>query len=128
MRLGGWLHRPLAWLALCAMVFGAFAPSVSKLLAASQGVSWTEVCSTQGTRWITVDTGVPDSPQGPVMPDDSCGYCMLQQHAPFAPSASLTWDMVVISSGRLSLGSGGTTVFKRFIREAHRTRAPPLLA
>lgn len=126
--MGDWFHRRLAWLALCAMVFGAFAPSVSKLLAASQGITWIEVCSGQVTKRIVVDLGNKQSPEPPAMADDHCGYCLLQQHSPFVPTAALTWDVPAATSDRLSLGSGGTTVFKRFVRDAHRTRAPPALS
>lgn len=125
MRASGWLHRRLAWLALCAVVFGAFAPSVSKLLAASQGIAWIEVCSAQGTKRIAVDLGNKQSPETPAMADNHCGYCLLQQHSPFVPTASLTWDATPATSDRLILGSGGTTIFKRFVRDAHPTRAPP---
>jgi hypothetical protein len=115
----------LARLALCAVVFGAFAPSVSKLLAASQGIAWIEVCSAQGTKRIAVDLGGKQSPEAPAMADSHCGYCLLQQHSPFVPTASLTWDIAPPMSNRLSLGAGGTTIFRRFVRGAHHIRAPP---
>jgi len=125
MRARGWLHRRLAWLVLCAMVFGAFAPSISKLLATSQGFAWIEVCSAQGTKRIAVDLNGKQTPEVPAMADSHCGYCLLQQHSPFVPTAPVSWDFAPASSDRLALGSGGTTIFKRFIRDAHPTRAPP---
>ena len=128
MRLGGWLHRRLAWLALCAVVFGAFAPSVSKLLAASQGLTWIEVCIAQGSKRVAVDLGGKPSPEAPAMADNHCGYCLLQQHSPFVPTASVNWDFAPLASDRLPLGAGGTTIFKRFVRDAHHTRAPPFFS
>lgn len=125
MRLGEQLHRRLAWLALCAMVFGAFAPSISKLLATSQGFAWIEVCSAQGTKRIAVDLSGKQTPEAPAMADSHCGHCLLQQHSPFVPTAPVSWDFEPATSDRLALGSGGTTIFKRFIRDAHPTRAPP---
>lgn len=125
MRLGEWLYQRLAWLALCAMVLGAFAPSISKLLAASQGITWIEVCSAQGTQQINVDQVGKKSPEAPAMADNHCGYCMLQQYSPFIPTASVIWDFAPVASNRLTVGSGGTTIFKRLIRDAHPTRAPP---
>lgn len=125
MRMGRWLHRRLAWLALCAVVFGAFAPSVSTLLAASQEITWIEVCTTQGTKRVAMDEGNQESPRTPAMADNHCGYCLLQQQSPFVLTSWVTWDVAPATSGRLSQGSGGTTIFKRFVRDAHPSRAPP---
>jgi len=107
------------------MVFGALAPSISQVLATSQGVAWIEVCSAQGTKRIAVDLTGEQNPGAPAMADSHCGYCLLQQHSPFVPTAPTGWDFVPATSDRLALGSGGTTIFKRFIRDAHATRAPP---
>jgi hypothetical protein len=110
---------------LCSVVFGAFAPSVSKLLAASQDITWIEVCIAHGTKPIAIELGTQGSPDAPTITENHCGYCLLQQHSPFVPTASLTWDAVPATSDRLSLGPGGTTIFKRFVRDAHHTRGPP---
>ena len=124
MHLGGWLHRRLAWLALCAMVFGAFAPSISKWLATSQGFAWIEVCSAQGTKRIAVDLSSKQTPEAPAMADSHCAYCVLQQHSPALPTPSYCWQTVAVVSNRL-LVSDSSSFFKRFVREAHFARAPP---
>lgn len=125
MRLGSWLHRRLAWLALAAMVFGALAPSVSKLLTASSGVIWVEVCSASGTRWVAL--GGSDTPRddAPTASDQHCGYCVLQQHSPALPVPAVAWECEAPSAHRLAIGPGGTTIFARFTRSAHLTRGPP---
>jgi hypothetical protein len=107
------------------MVFGAFAPTVSKLLDASQSVTWLEVCTTQGTQRIAVDLGGKTAPKAPHLADNHCGYCLLQHHSPFIPVAFVAWAGALLAAGRLRLGAGGTTIFKRFERDAHQTRAPP---
>lgn len=107
------------------MVFGAFAPSISKLLATSQGFPWIEVCSAQGTKRIAVDLSGKQTPEVPAMADSHCGYCLLQQHSPFVPTAPVSRDFAPIASDRLPLGAGGTTISRRFVRDAHQTRAPP---
>jgi Protein of unknown function (DUF2946) len=128
MRLGGWLHRRLAWLALCAVVFAALAPSVSKWLTASQGIASIDVCSAQGTKRIALDLGKKQAPETPAMADNHCGYCLLQQHSPVIPTVSVTWDFAPSVSDGLPIGSGGTTICKRFVRDAHPTRAPPVFS
>lgn len=125
MRMGTELHRRLAWLALCAVIFAAFAPSISKLLATSQGVTWIEICSTSGTKLGALDLGTKKTPDAPIATDSHCGYCLLQHHSPDVPTDPCTWDAATVSTGRLLIGSGGTTVFKRFVRNARPTRAPP---
>ena len=125
MHLGGWLHRRLAWLALCAMVFGGFAPSISKFLAATQGTAWVEICGTGGAKLVAVDLGSKKLPEAPIAVDSHCSYCLLQHHSPGVPSDPYTWKGATISTGRLLIDGGGTNVFRRFIRDAHPTRAPP---
>jgi len=107
------------------MVFGAFAPAISQSLATSQGFAWIEVCSAQGTKWIAVDLSSEQTSGAPSMADSYCGYCLLPLHLPFVPTVPASWDFGPAPSDRLALGSGGTTIFKRFIRDAHPVRAPP---
>ena len=55
MRCNDRLRRRVAWLALCAVLFGAAAPSVSRWLAATRpGQTWVEVCSVGGTKRIAL--------------------------------------------------------------------------
>jgi hypothetical protein len=125
MQIGYVLHRRLAWLALCAIIFAALAPSVSKLLATSQGSAWNEICSLNGTKLLSVDLSTKPPPDAPIVADKHCGYCFLQQHSPFVPTPPYSLAMEVASADCLPVGSGGTTFFKRFIRDARHTRAPP---
>jgi len=122
---GGWLYQRLGWLALCAMFFGAFAPSVSKYLDATQDVFWVEICSTSGAKLVPMDLGSKKLPEAPVAGDRHCAYCLLHHHSPVVPTVPYTWEAPTVSAGRLLIGSGSTTVFKRFVRHAHLTRAPP---
>jgi len=123
--LGARLHRRLAWLALCAMVFAALAPSVSKLLTASSGVTWVEVCSASGTRWVALGGVDSQRDDAPTASDKHCGYCVLQQHSPALPAPAVAWEFQAPSAHRLAIGPGGTTNFARFTRSAHLTRGPP---
>jgi hypothetical protein len=125
MAAGVWLYRRLAWLALCAMVFGALAPSISKYLDANQGVSWVEICSASGAKRVPVQLDSKNLPGTPTAGDNHCAYCLLQHHAPVVGTHPYAWEATTVSADRLLIGSGSTTVFKRFVRHAHLTRAPP---
>lgn len=107
------------------MVFGAFAPPISKFLATSQGISWVEICSIGGAKRVAIDLNSKKLPEAPMAGDNHCGYCLLQHHTPVVPTDPYTWEATTVSTGRLLIGSGGATVFKRFVRNAHLTRAPP---
>ena len=129
MRAGGWLHRRLAWLALCAVVWGAFAPSISKWLAHSQGWTWTEVCTSQGTKLVPLQVpGATPLSDVPVAADNHCGYCLLQQHTPVVPTKLHAFHGVMLSCTRLALAQSASTHPTRFIRDAHHTRATPILS
>jgi hypothetical protein len=107
------------------MFFGAFAPSISKYLDATQDVSWVEICSTSGSKLVSINLGSKNLPGAPMAGDNHCAYCLLQHHAPVVATHPYTWEATTVSAGRLLIGSGSTTVFKRFVRHAHLTRAPP---
>ena len=54
--------RRVVWIALFAMLIGALAPTVSRVLAAGDG-GWIEVCSASGVMYLPVDAA-PDSDDG----------------------------------------------------------------
>jgi hypothetical protein len=122
------IYRQLAWLALCALIFGAVAPSISQWLATSQGGAWIDICSTNGGQLDAWNVDVKKSPEAPIATDVHCGYCLLQHQSPFVPTPLYSLNVVVASADRLLVGRGGTTVFKRFVRSAHPARAPPAVS
>ena len=125
MRRGGLLHRRLAWLALCTLILGALAPSVSKVLAASQGTVWVEVCSSEGTKRIVISpTGVPGTGM-PAMTDSHCAYCFLQQHSPFLPSVLVGWAETPALFDGFKANSSVANIAKPLTRSANQARAPP---
>jgi Protein of unknown function (DUF2946) len=120
------LHPRLAWLVLCVMVLAALAPSLSKLLA--QGLTWTEVCTARGSKLVPVVQGGMSPSDGRVVADNHCGYCLLQQHTPVVPTKPHAFHGAMLSCTRLALAQSASTHPTRFIRDAHRTRAPPILS
>ncbi len=67
--------RRVVWIALFAMLIGALAPTVSRVLAAGDG-GWIEVCSASGVMYLPVDA-VPDSGDGGAqhVSAAACAYC-----------------------------------------------------
>jgi len=108
--------------------FGAFAPTISKILATTHRTIWIEICSPAGATRVAMDLTTDQSHDSHLTSDSHCGYCLLQQHFPALPSAEVALSPAAISTNRLSSGNGGTTIVKRIARSAHRTRAPPAIS
>ena len=54
-------RRPIAWLAILALLVAALAPSVSRALAAYSGgdATWVALCTAQGIKYVKADGGTP---------------------------------------------------------------------
>ena len=86
------LQRWLAWWLLAVTLLGALAPTVSRARAAAQGqtgVTWMEVCTTQGMQRVAVDE--PDAPVPPPVVVDHCPLCVLGLDRLAPPPQPLVW-------------------------------------
>lgn len=100
------LHRRwTAWIALCAILLGALAPTVSHGLRAwsHSPITWVEVCSSTGNKLIAMTVGrgankgakafVKQADGGRSLPSgehagEHCPYCLVQAHeAAMLPAA-----------------------------------------
>ena len=123
------IHRHLAQLVLCVMVFGGLAPTVSRAL--SQGrVDWIEVCTSSGTQRVAVVDGVPVEDDAPKSShghgDSDCGYCLLLQHSPTLLTLGELSVKPPMCGVYLPVGSSGATIVRRLVYEANPPRAPPV--
>lgn len=93
------LRKLLAWLALCAMLMAAVAPTLSRWLnATAQAAAQVEVCGEHGVALVDVPPQAlgprPDRPSGHQYPpsaawdDDCCPYCTLARLSPYVPVAA----------------------------------------
>lgn len=127
MRMGHKFYQRIVWLALCGLIFAAISPTVSKLLTTSQGIEWIEICSAEGTKRIALDTTAKKVPSAPMAADNYCGYCVLQHYSPAVPTPFSSLTMAAMPAADIPVGNQGRSLFKRFVRDAHRTRAPPAI-
>lgn len=121
------LRRYAAWGALFAMCLVALAPSVSKWLAAEQGLVWVEVCGPSGSERVALfsePTG--NAPQAPAIEDVYCGYCVLAHHLPFVPSAAASIVRHVVAPALVHFLHQAEAPLTRLARRAHPPRAPPI--
>ena len=129
------VRRPLLiWIACCAVLLNALAPSVSQLLGANGGLAdgWLEICSALGPRYVVLDAVASDDAgkqSGPAKSADTprCPYCV-----PHAGSVAVmpVVPVVVVSSVIREAAPRLYFVAPRplFQWAAARSRAPPFLA
>lgn len=71
-------RRPIAWLALCALLAWALLPTLSHAFAPAGGKTvWSEVCTPQGMRLVAIDAAGGETP-APVSTAghlEHCPYC-----------------------------------------------------
>ncbi|RJG08469.1 DUF2946 domain-containing protein [Massilia cavernae] len=72
-------RRFATWLAFFAIVFAALAPSVSHAFAAAQGGTWTEICTTSGSKFVKVS----DDVQLDIVADSVSKQTLHLEHCPF---------------------------------------------
>ncbi|MGB6242627.1 MAG: DUF2946 domain-containing protein [Castellaniella sp.] len=122
-------RRYAAWVALFAMCLVALAPSVSKWLAAEQGLVWVDVCGPSGPEQVALSL-VPDDgePHSPALEDPYCGYCVLVHHLPFVPPAGAAFERPAAAPLVVRYRHLAQAPVTRLARRAHPPRAPPLPA
>lgn len=122
------LRQRIGWLALMVLVFGALAPTVSRLHATTQRAGWVEVCTSRGMEWVQIGASSSPEPAKPAASMDHCGYCLLLAHSPALPTAESDWRPNLRQGHLLPSGGGSSAVLAGAVRRAHQPRAPPASA
>jgi hypothetical protein len=138
------LRKTLAWLALCAMCFGAAAPTVSKWLAATaQAANLVEICDGHGVTLVTV----PDIPAQAQTPDarqsqhhsgnsghnpsgdggDCCLYCTLMHHWPSVPVVAVVLTLYAPLLAARHVDAAVPVPVLRAWRKPYMPQAPPVV-
>ncbi len=91
MSLHHWLRKTTAWIALLAVCFGAFAPTLSQAALKARGDGaghWVQICGASGITWVRADTGATASTAAADAADPAAGH-PAEAHLPPAPFLSL---------------------------------------
>lgn len=86
-------QRWLAWSLLVVTLLGTLAPAVSRARAAAQGsigMTWAEVCTTQGMQQVAVNDSQDPAPAKVVV--DHCPLCMLSLDRLAPPVEPFVWQ------------------------------------
>lgn len=81
-------RRGITWLAAWAILAAAFAPMVSRVMAAADPLAWAEVCTQFGAKRVMLasDDGSQPAPSSPM---EHCAYCVAAPHGPALPPVAL---------------------------------------
>jgi hypothetical protein len=113
-----------AWLALLALLLGAFAPAATQaVVAGSDRAGWVQICSVSGMAWVQLDAGDDGS-----SPDNSaangCTWCT--GHAPGGlPPAANPWSLTGGATACVVQASPSAVLARTW--PPAQSRAPPLL-
>ncbi|MEJ7806349.1 MAG: DUF2946 domain-containing protein [Telluria sp.] len=93
-------RRFAAWIACCAMLFAALAPSLSHAMAAARGDTWTEICSAAGIKLVKVAHGQGDPTDAQPTQNhlEHCAFCATHPSSVSLPPGS-GWSMPLIDGG-----------------------------
>lgn len=91
-------RRPLAWIALIAVLAGLWPPSLARALAGGGAAEWIDVCTAEGAKRVPWPAGTPaaatgDAPSEPpaTLPhatQDHCPWCTVGAHGALPPTAA----------------------------------------
>lgn len=104
-----------SWIAVLAVLMSALAPSISHALAKGGSVSWVEVCTDRGSKWIDPSSG--EEAPSPGATSDLCPYCVF--HAEAAIVGPVSTQVPFVAQARYV-----PPAFLRAPRVAHAWRAP----
>lgn len=127
MTLRGFLPLRITWLMLCAVLFGAAAPSVSHVLAtANPANAWVEVCSVGGPKRLALN--LPTKPAMPTANAAHCPFCLLEHHVPSLPPATGGLRIASQTGSAVRAEPPVLLAIIKPVRLTGQSRAPPVLA
>ena len=122
--------RFTGWVAILVVLLASLAPSLSHALGATQGASWVEICTAQGSKWVqgdSADSGGSKSAPAFAHPLEHCPYCSIHM-----PALGLPPTLLIVPL-ELGLEAEVPPAFLAAPRTSHawvsaQPRAPPLFS
>lgn len=97
MSLHHWLRKTTAWIALLAVCFGAFAPTLSQAALKARGDGaghWVQICGASGITWVRADAGATASTAAADAADPAAGH-------PAEAAITCPWGVVAAGAAHL---------------------------
>lgn len=118
------LRHRILWLTAAVLLFGSVAPSLTTFVGKHSGTTWVEVCTTEGTKLVALESG-EDSEQHGIHTGVHCPYCRIQQDLPAIAHAP---GVLVLADGSVRgvpRPPEPTQPLPAAVWPAHHSRAPP---
>ncbi len=84
--------RLTTWFAALAILLASLVPSVSHALASASGAGWIEICTAQGSKWVSADQAGSERTPSSAHVADHCPYCSFHTPALGLPPANNSTD------------------------------------
>ncbi len=82
--------RLTSWIAVFAILLASLVPSLSQAMGFEKGMSWIEVCTAQGSKWVADDAGDSGTPATTKHLLEHCPYCSIHSPALGMPPATIS--------------------------------------
>jgi hypothetical protein len=122
-----WFYRYATLFTLCAVLFGALAPSLGHAAKNHSKKILVEICNAQGLSVVALDAENNQVP-GQAEVNASCPLCVLQNDQPTIPESSATSQRSATRVDSVSVNTSTLEPPSALIWAAHYTRAPPRLS
>jgi hypothetical protein len=123
------LNLRITWLLLCAVLFGALAPSIAQARATSPaGNNWVALCSVSGSKRLVFALPGKHAPLDHVAAGVHCPFCLVQHHTPVLPADSADRLLPRLGGSAVQSATALTRIFSRPQWPVWHSRAPPALA
>ena len=118
------LRHSILWLTAAVLLFGSVAPSLTTFVGKNSGITWVEVCTTEGTKLVALESDV-DSEKHGMHTGVHCPYCRIQQDLPAIAHAP---GVLVLADGSVRgvpVPAEPKQPLPAAVWPAHHSRAPP---
>ncbi len=119
-------NKLASWMAIFAVLFAFFAPTVSQAMSSNNHVNviYQKVCVEHGSKVIPMElpSGKHD---GMVGHAGHCAFCCTSAHTPMLGSNSISFVVAVIESKAWVLPAYDSPVVQSIYQDSHSPQAPP---
>jgi len=134
MRMTHAMHRITSWIAICAILMAALAPTISHAIAAATDApnNWAEICSVNGSKLIEIRTVSGNDHQTPQPVNHTTHF----EHCPFCMMHALSLGMPPATEFKLPVLQGTAFIPTLFLQAPRplfawataQPRAPPFFS
>jgi hypothetical protein len=134
MKMSHAMHRLTSWIAICAILMAALAPTISHAIAAASDApnNWIEICSVNGSKLVNIGDEIGNNHQ----PQEPVNYSTHFEHCPFCMMHAISLGMPPSAEFKLPVLQGSSLTPSLFFQAPRplfawtksQPRAPPFFS